>query len=932
MEKAPSTASVPGLPEAASTETLLPGQPRSLDAPAPVETFERGAAFGRYVILDFVGKGGMGVVYTAYDPELDRRVALKLLRPDRDRPEGRSASRLRLLREAQAIARLSHPNVITVHDAGSSGDRVFVAMEYVEGRTLRHWLEKERPSWREILDRFLLAGRGLAAAHEAGLIHRDFKPDNVLLGEDGRVRVVDFGLARAAGEPEEARREESGSGALLDSPLTQFGVALGTPAYMAPEQLRGEPSDARSDQFSFCVALWEALYGQRPFPGADSKAVAAAMASGTVREAPAGTRVPGRLREALLRGLNADPARRHESMGDLLRVLERDRSAIRQRRLAVASLALVLAGTAAGGGYLQARRGQLCGGVEEKLADVWDAGRKEQVRAAFLATGLPFAETAWRKVAGTLDSYTGSWAAMHRSACEATRVRGERSEALLDRQMVCMDQRLQQVEALVEVLSRADAQTVQQALRWKDSPDSLSALDSLAVCASPAALTEKQALPGDPVLRTRVREIQARIIRARALQQAGKIPLALRLAAEADRQAASVPYKPLQGEAALLVGDLKENAGEFEASEKDVYRALTAAEEGRDDLLKAKCFKKLIYTVGYRQGRHEEAHHLARLASASLARAGGDPGWQAAILDADAAVFRMEGKLQEALRLQERVLAIAEKHGSRDGLYATLSNIGGVYQLLGDYERALGYFRRALQEVEASRGTPHPETASMHFNVATPLLELKRYDEAEKHLLDALAQREKLLGPEHPDVAESLDALGVLWTRRERPERALPYNERALRIYDRRKRGSMHWALAHNNLAEGLRGMGRHEEALEHLREAMDTLEKRGEPEGMLTAVLLDSLGKLRMEQGRPAEAVPVLERAVGVCDRTAPPEWQAEARFALARALWEAGRDRQQALFVARRARAIFVESGDKENIAAVDAWLAGRKGGSRS
>ncbi|HSG40156.1 MAG TPA: serine/threonine-protein kinase [Thermoanaerobaculia bacterium] len=864
-------------------------------------------AFGRYVILDCVGKGGMGVVYSAYDPELDRKVAVKLLRADR--MHGRSSGRLRLLREAQAIARLSHPNVITVHDAGSCGDRVFIAMEYVEGRTLRDWLEKERPSWREVLDRFLLAGRGLAAAHDAGLIHRDFKPDNVLLARDGRVRVVDFGLARVAGEPEEAREEESGSGALLDSPLTQAGVALGTPAYMAPEQLRGEASDARSDQFSFCVALWEALYGQRP-PGADS----------------AGTRVPSRLREALLRGLSSDPSRRYPSMGDLLRDLERDRSAIRRRWLAAAAVSLVVASAAAGGGYLQARRGQLCGGVKEKLAGVWDAGRKAQVRAAFLATGLPFAETAWGKVAGTLDSYTGDWASMHRAACEATRLRGERSETLLDRQMVCMDQRLQQVEALVGVLSRADAEVVGHA------EDSLRILDSLAACARPAVLMEKTPPPDDPALRSRIREVQAEVARARALQTAGKIHPAFALAAEADRRASKLPYKPLQGEAALLVGDLRENAGEFAASERDLYRALAAAEEGRDDLLKVQCWKKLVYTVGYRQGRYGEAHRLARLAEASLARAGGDPGWQSAILDADASVFRLEGKLEEALRLQERSLAIAEKHGLRDGLYTSLSNIGAVYQTLGDYKRALRYFRRALQEVEASRGTLHPETASMHFNLATPLLELKRYGEAEKHLVDSLAQREKLLGPEHPDVAESLDALGVLWTRRERPERALPYNERALRIYSLKSPGSMHWALAHNNLAEGLRQMGRHEEALEHLREALDTLEKRGEPEGMLIAALLDSLGKVLLAQGRPADAVPPLERAVGVCDRTAPPEWQADARFALARALREAGRDGRRPVELARQARALFHQAGIEDRAAAVDAWLAGRKGGSRS
>src|SRR3954453_18295126 len=177
------------------TETLPlgPQPPRQPGEPLP-----RGSAVGRYVVLERIGSGGMGVVYAAYDPELDRKVALKLLRPDRAGAVGEAA--LRLQREAQAIARLSDPHVVAVYDAGTLGEQVFVAMEFVEGRTLREWLKAEPRSWSEILKAFLAAGRGLAAAHDAGLVHRDFKPDNVLLGGDGRVKVADFGLARPVGE------------------------------------------------------------------------------------------------------------------------------------------------------------------------------------------------------------------------------------------------------------------------------------------------------------------------------------------------------------------------------------------------------------------------------------------------------------------------------------------------------------------------------------------------------------------------------------------------------------------------------------------------------------------------------------------------------------------------------------------------------------
>jgi serine/threonine protein kinase len=231
----------------------------------------RGSTLGRYLILDFLGVGGMGVVYSAYDPGLDRKVAIKLLRPTTNAHGGTTAGRSRLLREAQALARLSHPNVIAVHDVGTFEDQVFVAMEYAEGQTLSAWLREEPRSVREIVAAFLEAGRGLAAAHAAGLVHRDFKPANVLFG-NGRARVLDFGLActdvsRESGErvvaledlppalplppPLTGDSTQDPSLNALGTPLTMTGTLMGTPAYMAPEQMAGRPVDARTDQFSF---------------------------------------------------------------------------------------------------------------------------------------------------------------------------------------------------------------------------------------------------------------------------------------------------------------------------------------------------------------------------------------------------------------------------------------------------------------------------------------------------------------------------------------------------------------------------------------------------------------------------------------------------------------------------------------------------------
>jgi formylglycine-generating enzyme required for sulfatase activity len=322
-----------------------------------------GVHVGRYVILERVGNGAMGVVYGAYDPELDRKIALKLLRG-----VGAGAAplaRARMMREAKAMARLSHPNVAAVHDVGVVDERVFLATEFLAGGTVREWLAGTQRGWREILSVFVAAGRGLAAAHAAGLVHRDFKPDNVLLDKDGRARVVDFGLARNV-EAAEAESKSGGAGTLdivharggdpvaseppapprynpnlttgvdtspsdkLDK-LTRTGALMGTPAYMAPEQFLGEPTDERTDQFSFCVALYEALYGTRPFEGDTLLSLSMSVTGGHMRPSPKDREVPTWIRRAVLRGLNNNPADRYLNMLALIAALEDD-PAIRGRR------------------------------------------------------------------------------------------------------------------------------------------------------------------------------------------------------------------------------------------------------------------------------------------------------------------------------------------------------------------------------------------------------------------------------------------------------------------------------------------------------------------------------------------------------------------------------------------------------------------------
>ncbi|HET9993477.1 MAG TPA: serine/threonine-protein kinase, partial [Kofleriaceae bacterium] len=314
-----------------------------------------GTKIGGFVVTGELGAGGMGVVYAAHDPELDRRVALKVLRAAAATEE----ERLRMLREGQAMARVTHPNVITVYEVGVEGSLVFLAQELLDAGTLGEWLEKRPRSQAEILDKFLAAGRGLAAAHKAGLVHRDFKPDNVLLGKDGRVRVSDFGLARALGPGEDdlpAATRANMARAQLElsrspmSPLTRTGAVLGTPMFMAPEQHNGERADERSDQFAFSVALYRALYGEWPFAGKTAVALADAVIAGRLEKPPRGAKVPAWLRKIVVRGLATDPATRYPSMDAMLAELAKPPSN-KLRKIVVAVVAVGLVGGAVVGGY-----------------------------------------------------------------------------------------------------------------------------------------------------------------------------------------------------------------------------------------------------------------------------------------------------------------------------------------------------------------------------------------------------------------------------------------------------------------------------------------------------------------------------------------------------------------------------------------------------
>ena len=568
------------------------GATRATVAPGPLSPaglLSRGATVGRYVVLGLVGRGGMGEVYAAYDPELDRKIALKLLNDGGAASESQARSRGRLLQEAKAIARLSHPNVVVVHDAGTFDDRVFIAMEFVEGQTLAAWLGGKPRAWAEILEVFLAAGRGLAAAHAAGIVHRDFKPQNVMVAADGTVRVMDFGLASDARRRRRRRcrsrpadRDRVDFSRTMAIGLTRTGALVGTPAYMAPEQFRAQAADARTDQFSFCVALYEALYGERPFAADSLAGLIEAVTAGRLREAPHRSRVPAWLRKVLLRGLAVKREDRFPSMEELLAALARDPERQRRRALVGVGLAAVLlAGGALGQRALQGRARRCAGTPADRLAAAWelpDASpgaphpRRDAVRAAFLATGVRRAADVWQRTAAILDGYAKRWTAMYGETCEATHVRGEQSAEVLDLRMECLNGNRDSLRALTDVLATADVDMVEQGDRRGHArcPTS-SAAPTWRCCASvlPA--------PRDPALRQQVDRLRQRAAEARALGDAGRWQQGIAKARPLLDEAEKLGYEPVVAEVSSLLGLLDGD----DRADRSARRRRASARSGR---------------------------------------------------------------------------------------------------------------------------------------------------------------------------------------------------------------------------------------------------------------------------------------------------------------------------------------------------------------
>jgi tetratricopeptide (TPR) repeat protein/predicted Ser/Thr protein kinase len=732
---------------------------------------KKGATIGRYIVLGLLGRGGMGEVYAAFDPELDRKIAVKLLRA---RGGANTADgRARLLREAQAIARLSHPNVVVVFDVGTFRESIFIAMEFVEGHTLGYWSQAQKRGWREVLEVYAAAGRGLVAAHTAGLVHRDFKPDNVMITGAGQVRVMDFGLARQQGDADElplagslegglaeraaalAESLQSGvdadatnkiggspgeapatvSGGYLSVKLTQTGTMLGTPAYMAPEQFAALGGDARTDQFAFCVALYEALYGHRPFAGNTPVELMANVIAGAVTEPPPEARVPAWIRRILLRGLSTQPDNRFPSMTELLAALGRDPAVRRRRWLGVAAGIGLLAAAAVGAHRFTASQHAICAGGAERAGAAWGPDRRAAIQRALIATGNPNAGRTFGRVSAIIDDYVGRWIGMYRQTCEATHLRGEQSAEVLDLRMECLGQRLTSVRALGDVLGAADSAAVDNAIA------AASALPPLDRCADTEMLRAVIKPPDSPAVRSQVGALRETIAKVKVLGDSGQCEKAVTLGTRAVEEGRAIGYLPARAEAELAAGRLIETCLDRSTGIAFLEDAAATAESLRDD----ERFVEATLLLGamYADRLHDvpRARENMRDSRAVLSRIPGHKRLEAWVDEAESVVDVNDGNPERGLRFAQHAYQLRAQifTGDHYELTNSLTNIGLQLHDLGRDAEAEPMCRRAVEMALRLFGPDSTRTAMLLLNHSETLTALGRFDEAQTAIETALS-------------------------------------------------------------------------------------------------------------------------------------------------------------------------------------------------
>ncbi len=836
----------------------------------------RGSSFARYLILDKVGQGGVGEVYAAYDPHLDRRIALKILHPG-PRREGATPSDddvqwRKLVREAKALAKLNDAHVVTVHDVGAWEGRTFLAMELVDGIDLGAWLQQHRRTATptEILAVLLDAGRGLAAAHAAGVIHRDFKPANVLVGKDphgalahGRVKVGDFGLARLRDDGtsdvvriDRTRDTVTREDAATTDEHSAVGGVPGTPNYMAPELFAGHPADVRSDVYAYCVALHEALFGERPFTATTLTALVTAKEEGP-REPPSKKGVPRPIVRAIVRGLAPRPEDRWPDMPTLLAALA-PAPARGWRRAAplgfvavagVAALALARPDDAA------------CADAERHLEGVGDEAARARVHAEIVGSERSFAAATAADVDATLEAWSGRWVAAHASVCEAS-VHGEQSAAALDARMACLHDGRAELAALVDVIGAPadDDATIERAsmlARGLPSPERCAELQ-------PDVRAPEGAEA--PALRER-------LARAKVLLRAGRGEEARTLARAVQADAHGEPRVAVEAAVAAARGTAA--VGEYDEAERALEAALFEAQALGHPELQVDAALGLAHVLATRTARYADALRWASYAEAEQRRAELPIEVRSRVLDAKGVALHGRGEHEAAIAVYDESLALLAEAGADELVRAApLDNFGNVLRAAGRYPEAIAKHEEALEIRERLLGPDHPDVARTLGNLSSSLLEAGRNSEALVQQERALEIRERAFGPSHPDVATTLNNLAGVYYNLGQYAKSEAAARRALAIREA-VHGPDHQqsASTHGTMGLALSMLGRNSEALEHHRRALAIHERELGPSHPRTNAARSNLAMALSEAGKLDESEAMYRAAIAATEASDGPE-----------------------------------------------------------
>ena len=696
---------------------------------------------GRYLVLEEVGVGAMGRVLRAYDPRLRREVALKLVRGAHD-----DDSYQAVLQEAQAMAKLAHPNIVAVYDADMVDEQPFLAMEYVEGGTLADWIAEGPKQWDEVLDAFTQAGHGLAAAHAAGIVHRDFKPGNVMRRSDGRVQVTDFGIAME-GDAGDAR-------------------LAGTPGYMAPEQHDGKPADARSDQYALCVSIWEALAGKRPF---DSEDLVDNKKQLRFRPAAAIRGLPRSSRDALLRGLAPDPSERHPTVDALLTALASTPGRWKSAALAAGGIVAAGAGLLAWQMHREALERERCDQEAAIVPSVWHDARAG-IRDAFVDAGN--GEAVFDRAAPWLDEYASAWADSRREQCLAGP-----TTPYADVAVACFEEHRVRFAELLEALSKADARVVDRTVK------AVAGLRSPAECNDEQALRVRAPLPEDAERRRQLAELQAERARVSAGLTAGRAPDVAETIEELLERARALDWPPALVDVLIETAEVREAMSDFEGAREAAEEAFTRALAADYDVAALSACARLVYVVGYGLSKHDEGLQWSRTGDAIARRLGyGDHHpRRLALLNNTGVLHWARGDYEAAKAAHERAIEIKREllGPEHPGVASSLDNYGITLATMGAFGEAKAAFEASLELTVAALGEDHPSVADALTRLGSVASELGDNEQARAYLERSLELTEANLGPQHSDVALVLVNLATAMLDDGAPKEALARAERA---------------------------------------------------------------------------------------------------------------------------------------------------------